>query len=260
MPTDPARDCYELNIADPETSPFFTGSFVGRPKRDRVFAQRRLAVLRSVGPARAFRRKGRWSAGARLHRSRAARPRPHWPATQQGGRRVSQHQAQAAWLESIFNGRDLAGWKVFPGKKSVFSVTSDGDLNVKKGNGQLETERQWADFVLQLDIFSNGKYLNSGIFFRCVPDQFWQGYECQIQNGFLLDRARPMDYGTGGIYGRQKARRGRAATISSGFTRRWSCRATTWPPGSTGFRSATLSTIGPRTKTPAMASDSKPAP
>ena len=31
-PTDPAKDCYELNIASPEVSPFSNGGFVGRAK------------------------------------------------------------------------------------------------------------------------------------------------------------------------------------------------------------------------------------
>src|SRR5690606_4152398 len=31
-PKDPTMDCYELNIAAPDVSPFATGSFVGRKK------------------------------------------------------------------------------------------------------------------------------------------------------------------------------------------------------------------------------------
>jgi len=60
---------------------------------------------------------------------------------------------------------------------------------------------------LQLEIISNGKFLNSGIFFRNLPGQLNQGYESQIQNGFLVDRTVPIDFGTGAIYNRQKARR-----------------------------------------------------
>ena len=51
-----------------------------------------------------------------------------------------------AW-RSLFNGKDLAGWKVYPGKKSKFTVTKEGWLNVKDGPGDLQTEGQWADFV-----------------------------------------------------------------------------------------------------------------
>jgi hypothetical protein len=34
VPTNPAGDCYELNIADPSVSPFSTGSFVNRQKAE----------------------------------------------------------------------------------------------------------------------------------------------------------------------------------------------------------------------------------
>jgi len=84
--------------------------------------------------------------------------------------------------KSIFNGKDLTGWKEIPGKKSKFSVTSHGELNVKDGNGDLQTTGQWDDFILQLDIISNGDHLNSGIFYRCLPDVFWSGYEAQVRN------------------------------------------------------------------------------
>jgi hypothetical protein len=111
-------------------------------------------------------------------------------------------------LQSIFNGKDLTGWKVIPDHKSVFSVTPKGWINVKDGNGELQSEAQWADFVLQMDIISNGTHLNSGIFFRELPGQFWSGYESQIRNQWQGDdRTKPVDYGTGGIYNRQPARK-----------------------------------------------------
>jgi len=108
----------------------------------------------------------------------------------------------------IFNGKDLGGWQVLPGRKSVYSVTPAGELNVKDGNGDIQTEGKWADFCFQLDIISNGKHLNSGVFFRGIPGQFWTGYESQIRNQWEgEDRTKPVDFGTGGIYGRQPARR-----------------------------------------------------
>lgn len=110
--------------------------------------------------------------------------------------------------QPIFNGNDLTGWKEVPGRKSVFSITSEGWLNVKNGNGDLQSEGQFGDFIFQLDIISNGKHLNSGVFFRALPGQFWSGYEAQIRNQWQgEDRTKPVDYGTGGIYNRQPARR-----------------------------------------------------
>jgi hypothetical protein len=111
-------------------------------------------------------------------------------------------------LKSLFNGRDLAGWKEITGRKSVYSVTPEGWLNVKNGNGDLQSESAYGDFVFQLEIFSNGTHLNSGVFFRAIPGQFWSGYEAQIRNQWEgEDRAKPVDFGTGGIYNRQPARR-----------------------------------------------------
>lgn len=108
----------------------------------------------------------------------------------------------------LFNGKDLTGWKLLPDHKSVFSVTPAGEMNVKNGSGELQTEGQWADFCLQLDIISNGKSLNSGVFFRSPPGQFWAGYESQIRNQWEgADRTRPVDFGTGGIYGHQPSRK-----------------------------------------------------
>lgn len=115
-------------------------------------------------------------------------------------------------LEPLFNGKDLTGWKQFTDNpkqaKSKFTVTPEGWLNIKDGPGDLQTEKQFEDFVLQFDCISNGKNLNSGLFFRCLPGQYQQGYEAQIQNGFKdTDRTKPVDFGTGAIYRRQPARK-----------------------------------------------------
>src|SRR5262249_18578509 len=59
-------------------------------------------------------------------------------------------------LQSVFNGKDLTGWREIPGKKSKFTVTDKGELNVKDGPGDLQTAGEWDDFILQIDVFSNG--------------------------------------------------------------------------------------------------------
>ena len=79
---------------------------------------------------------------------------------------------------------------------------------MKNGRGLLETAGTYDNFALQFECFSNGKALNSGVFFRCIPGEFNNGYECQIQNGYKDgDRTKPQDCGTGGFYRRQDARR-----------------------------------------------------
>jgi hypothetical protein len=131
-------------------------------------------------------------------------------------------------LKSIFNGKDLTGWKVYPGKKSKFAVNDKGELNVKDGPGDLQTEGKYTDFVLQLECISNGKHLNSGVFFRCRAGEYQNGYEAQIRNQFTAEptqkykveecepdtgkvtikeiKSTAVDYGTGAIYRRMPAR------------------------------------------------------
>jgi hypothetical protein len=135
--------------------------------------------------------------------------------------------------KSLFNGKDLSGWKKFESDpkraKSQFSVSKDGRLNMKNGPGDLQTTGEWADFVLQLDCRTNGDNLNSGVFFRCIPGEYQNGYEAQIDNQKakepktytveeydpkshkLVDKKKvenwALDYGTGAIYRRIPARR-----------------------------------------------------
>ena len=132
--------------------------------------------------------------------------------------------------QSLFNGNDLSGWKEYPGKKSKFSVTKEGTIHLESGPGDLQTEGQWADFVLQLNCISHGDHCNSGVFFRCIPGEFENGYECQIRNQFTAEpkqeytleeydpkthelkgtkkeKFTAVDYGTGGIYRRAPARK-----------------------------------------------------
>ncbi len=111
-------------------------------------------------------------------------------------------------LKSVFNGKDLTGWIAPEGNKSVFSVTKEGWLNLKGGRGDLQTIAQWGDFVLQIDVYTNGDHLNSGVFFRAEQGKFEQGYEDQIRNQWEGDdRTKPVDYGTGAVYNRMPVRR-----------------------------------------------------
>ncbi len=110
-------------------------------------------------------------------------------------------------MRSLFNGENLDGWNIIPDRESEFLV-EDGMLKVLDGPGQIETEEVFRDFILQLDIISNGDHLNSGVFFRGPPGVWWRGYEAQIRNQWMRDdRTRPVDYGTGGIYGVNPARK-----------------------------------------------------
>ncbi len=119
-------------------------------------------------------------------------------------------------LKPIFNGRDLTGWSEFNRPKPVEHppvwTVENAAIHVEKGPGQLETTDRWADFVLQLDIRTNpaspDQHPNSGVFFRGTPQTFWSGYESQIRNEYADgDPSKPVDFGAGGIYHSQPARR-----------------------------------------------------
>jgi hypothetical protein len=145
--------------------------------------------------------------------------------------RLSNIKLKPLGIVSLFNGKDLTGWHPYtgPDAKSKFSVTPEGTLHIENGKGDLQTDKQWSDFLLQIECRTNAPALNSGVFFRCLPNKYQQGYEAQIQNSFLpaatkeytIDRYDPKthkllakekvkfdsyDYGTGAIYRRIPAR------------------------------------------------------
>ncbi len=112
----------------------------------------------------------------------------------------------------LFTGKNLDGWKVNAADPkrmaSKWDVTKGGELSLKNGPGDLVTEKEFDNFVLQLECKTLGKALNSGVFFRCIPGQYQNGYEAQIHNGSKDDdRTKPSDFGTGAIYRRIAARK-----------------------------------------------------
>jgi hypothetical protein len=118
-------------------------------------------------------------------------------------------------LKPLFADQGLTGWKVTDAPKTAQKpewTMSDGTLHVEKGPGGLESEAQFKDFVLQIEVRTNpqspGQHPNSGVFVRGTPGVFWSGYELQVQNGYKNgDRAQPEDFGTGAIYRNQPARK-----------------------------------------------------
>jgi hypothetical protein len=210
-PKNPASDCYELNIAPPD-NPFPTASLVGRHK----------ASL----PEDKFPASGQWHSfdvtaeGEQvtivLDGERVFEYGDESPVrighiglqSREGPVAFRNIRLRPLGLEPLFNGRNLDGWSSERAERSRFDVTADGELQVLDGPGQIETQRELGDFVLQLDCRINGDGLNSGVFFRTLREGRWAGYESQLNNVFKDgDRTKPADFGTGGIYRRQPARR-----------------------------------------------------
>lgn len=253
-PKDPAKDCFELNIA-PKDNPFPTASLVDRakvgtkPETYRVNDPNQ-PVRRIGGPGRAV---DAWSDG--------------WHAfdlvVERGSVRISLDgvllttyfannnsvplrgriglqfregpvafrniRLKPQGLRPMLNGKDLAGWNDDQKKTSKFEIVAsedstgplplegrepehtgaeDFELRVTNGSGQLETDTTYGDFTMQFDTRVDGDGLNSGVFFRCIPREYMNGYECQIHNVFKDgDPTKPTDFGTGAIYRRVPARR-----------------------------------------------------
>jgi hypothetical protein len=211
-PKDPTKDCYELNMCD--THPAFpTGSLVGLVKPEKpvsgeekwmtyhvVVRENRIDVNLDGKPILSY------------SDTRPAALKRGFIGLQKNAGRAEYRNIYLRPLSTkpLFNGKDLSGWRVVPGGKSEFTV-AEGAIQVHNGRGFLETESVWGDFILQAEIRTNGKSLNSGIFFRAMPgtaEAPSNGYEAQVHNGFEQnDRTKPVDFGTGAIHRRIKARR-----------------------------------------------------
>jgi hypothetical protein len=208
-PKDPAGDCYELNIAPPE-NPFPTGSFVKRSKVEGAGETDGWRTFEVTAQGAKFTVK---LDGKQVLEFTDEKPLGRGPIGLQfnmGKVEFRNVKLKPLSLKDLFNGKDLTGWTVLKGEKekSVYSVTPEGAVNVKNGPGQLESQAQFGDFVMQVECIANGKHLNSGIFFRSIPGERWNGYESQVHNGYKDgDRTKPMDFGTGGFYRRQPARK-----------------------------------------------------
>jgi len=208
-PTDPTKDCYELNIASAD-NPFPTGSLVGRVKAetspDATGGAWHSFDLTADGATLTIRRDGKivaeYTDSSPIHRGRIGLQSKEGPVAFRNIR------LQSLGLKPLFNGKDLTGWSLAGAEHSEFSVTQKGELQLKNGPGQIASDNEFGNFILQLQCKVNGDGLNSGVFFRTLREGRWMGYESQINNRFNDgDRTKPADFGTGGIYRRQPARR-----------------------------------------------------
>jgi len=114
----------------------------------------------------------------------------------------------AGTLTPIFDGETLNGWVIRSRDEDVrvAAVVENGTIKLTGGPGSLEYEGKYGDFLLQLE-YRTDKVVNSGVFFRCIPGEMMNGYECQILNN-PGDRDYQSFIGTdtGGIFRRQIGR------------------------------------------------------
>lgn len=206
VPTNPAKDCFELNIA-PVDNPFPTGSLVGRVK-----------VSEQVDEPES----GEW------HTLHAMVDREHVQAWVNGQLSVDYHDTtglNAGYIglqfrEGTIRFRNVRvrpiTYAILPAKdlkefnKPAGSVTAEltesGSLSMTGGKGHIELLQPHANCCLQIAVQTLADNVNSGLFFRCIPGEDMNGYECQIHHGFKEDRRRPVDAGMGSIFRRQNAK------------------------------------------------------
>lgn len=114
---------------------------------------------------------------------------------------VAQQKTKAGWT-SLFNGRDLSGWKQLNGKATYAVVNGEisGTTVYGEPNSFLATEKNYKDFILELE-FKLDAEMNSGIQFRSESKPEYQsgrvhGYQFEIDpsprawTGGIYDEAR----------------------------------------------------------------------
>jgi hypothetical protein len=219
---------YQIELGDLSGDGYGAGSIAGvtRARKTRLLPGVWHTLEVSVrGSSVTVRLNGREVAAARSFQAPAGFPGIEAPAG--GALRLRRLDLLPVGLAPLFNGMDLTGWRGMdppgPAASPAEWTVRDGSLHVEKGPGQLETESAWDDFVLRLEARVNtidpARHPDSGVFFRGDRDAWWSGYESQIRNEFTSgDRSRPVEFGTGGIYGRQPARRV-AANDNEWFTK-----------------------------------------
>ncbi len=208
-PSDPASDCYEVNIA-PDDNPFPTASVVGRVKADpdeipeQTFGQWRRMTMRVEAEKLSVEIDG---APACEVTDEEGLTDGRIGLQRNAGRVAFRDiRLRPLGLESLLD-EDLSRWKRYPDMPGRFETADTGGLHVIGGKGQLESRDRFGDFDLLAEYRMNDPETNSGIFFRSIPGDEMMGYECQVNDEMVDgDPRRPADGGTGGIFRRQDAR------------------------------------------------------
>ena len=104
--------------------------------------------------------------------------------------------------ESLFNGKDLTGWKQLNGQAKYEVVNGEivGTTVADTPNSFLTTEKNYGDFVLELELLV-ANHMNSGIQFRSESTPEYNngrvhGYQCEVDpsgrawSGGIYDEAR----------------------------------------------------------------------
>jgi len=89
---------------------------------------------------------------------------------------------------SLFDGKTLNGWKVL----KCEAVVDNGEILLKNGNGLVQTERKYGDFILELEFKAlKSEKFDSGIYFRydtVPPNRPWPvRYQVNLKQGDMCN-------------------------------------------------------------------------
>jgi hypothetical protein len=204
VPTDPARDCFELNVA-PKDNPFPTGSLVFRQKRNELVSDPAPNEWHSLKALVRGTHVITWLDGVQT-------------CDYQDTTNLKSGLLGLQFREGKIEFREI---KIRPlteemlvGKmdrfKPAVNVRADydpaGALTISGGRGHVESTFTFGDGVVQFSAETLVGNVNSGVFFRCIPGEDMNGYECQLHHGYTDSRLKPVDSGSGAIFRRQAAR------------------------------------------------------
>jgi hypothetical protein len=206
QPTDPKSDCYELNIA-PSDNPFPTGSLVGRAKVSEQVDEPESGIWHTLHALVDQSHVQVWVDGQSS-------------ADYQDDTGLTAGKIGLQFREGPIRFRNIRvrpiGYRLIPKanasdwnepKGAIQSqFTDEGTILIEGGRGHLELLQPHANVVIQATALTRSENTNSGIFFRCIPGEDMNGYECQIHHGFKDDRRRAVDAGSGAIFRRQNAK------------------------------------------------------
>lgn len=109
--------------------------------------------------------------------------------------------AQDVKMKSIFNGKNLKGWKVEPAENIWWEV-ENGLLSVRndptKTGSTLWTKKEYKNFIVELDFLMGDGVVDSGVFLRSEKDQIQIGISGSLKRDmtgspYIPGKAYPVE-------------------------------------------------------------------